>query len=187
MLLRLKGSKRLNRNLVPNTKMSYIRIKDVPRNGKKYTYAYLVKTTWRKRKKPKQTTLKYLGKLYPLPAVKKHHLCINHNLTSQELYKDLLRRELLNHGFEQKNTHLYLKDNCIADLNNLLFYTQEGKEIVLQLHSGFLCHHSAKQLLTYTPTLDKQGQKHYAKILALTGIHLEPEEFVDLYTYHEPL
>ena len=164
--------------------MTYIRIKDVTKkNGKKYTYAYLVQTTWRKRKHPKQKSLKYLGKIYSFNQEQNIHHCINHHLEKEHLFRDLLKIELLNHGFEEKKKSIFHKENCIVDLSRFLFYDKNGKETVLQINSGFLCHHSVHQLLHYTITNDKKGQKHFAKTLALTGIHLHPEEFVDLYEY----
>lgn len=164
--------------------MPYIRIKDVPKkSGKKYTYAYLVQTTWRKRKHPKQKSLKYLGKIYTFNLQKEVHHCINHGLSKEEIYFDILRVELLKHGFEEQRKGIFTYQACVADLTRAMFYTTEGKEAVFQLNSGFLCSHSFHQLLQYTITNDKKGQKHFAKTLALSGIALHPEEFVDLYGY----
>ena len=157
--------------------MAYIRIKDVPRNKKKYTYAYLVKTSWRKRKHPKQQSLRYLGKIYTFPPEHKLPHCLNHNLTIEEIYKDLLRVELLRHGFQEKKSGLFTKEHCFVDIPRILFYNTEGKEIVLQLHSGFLCSYSFHTLLSTPLTTTK----HFAKTLALSGFHLEPETFVELY------
>ncbi len=160
--------------------MPYIRIKDVTKkNGKRYTYAYLVKTSWRKRKHPKQKSLKYLGKLYNFNKERTHFHCINHALDKEDLLKDFYRNELLQHGFFQKN-NLFTKEDCIIDLERMLFYNKEGKQIVLQLNSGFLCSYSFYKLKDYTSFQDK---KNFAKTIALSGIELEPNEFIELYEY----
>lgn len=164
--------------------MAYIRIKDVMNStGKKYTYAYLVKSTWRKRKAPKQKTLKYLGKLYPFEIEEDRPICINQSHNKEEVYRELLRIELLNHGFKERKEHVLERYGCYVDLKRLIFYNQEGKEIVLQTNRGFLCNHSIQGLIDYTHTKDKKTQRHFAKMLELSGLDLEPEEFVELYEY----
>jgi len=164
--------------------MAYIRIKDVTKtNGKRYTYAYLVKSTWRKRKAPKQKTLKYLGKLYTPKIIENRLICINHNHSKEELYRELVRIELLNHGYKEKREGVLQHEDCYVDLKRLLFYNKEGKEIVLQTNRGFLCNHSIQRLIDYTHGKDKKTQRQFAKMLELSGLDLEPEEFVELYEY----
>ncbi|HZX12500.1 MAG TPA: hypothetical protein VFE88_03510 [Candidatus Nanoarchaeia archaeon] len=170
--------------------MAYIRIKDIFNNtGKTYTYAYLVQTTWRKRRPPKQKSLKYLGKLYTFPKIHNHPYCINHSLVLQDLYKDLLTLELLNHGFKKIKSNLYTNNNCYVDTQRFLFYNHQGKEIVLQLNSGFLCSHSIHTLLHHSLGNDRKAQKSLAKALALTGFSFTPEDFITLHEYltHESL
>src|SRR3989344_4864112 len=91
----------------------FIRIK-TRKNGK---YAYLVKNKWLKTKKyPKQEVVKYLGKVITPKKYSKTILNID-KLTFKESIIHLLKAELVNHKFKEKNNE-FIQDNIKINLED---------------------------------------------------------------------
>lgn len=145
--------------------MSFIRIKEV----KGQRYAYLVENKWTERG-ARQKVGKYLGRIYAPQKGKKtglkEYLSVKdlkgyvEDSDFKKIINDLMALELYNHG-----------------LNH--FYTEKQGNKVIALNQGFLCEHTLKALLNYSPEED-QGLR-LAELITGAGIDIEKEVFVELF------
>ena len=114
----------------------FIRIKNIRKKGKTYKYACIVSNKWRKtRKEAKQKVKKYLGRVYFFDKVSNKdffgYYSINDvggyikNNDKNKIIGDMIRFELINHGFKEKGD--FLADNNIYfdKRNNELFVNKE--------------------------------------------------------------
>lgn len=162
----------------------FIRIK-TRKNGK---YAYLVKNKWLKTKKyPKQEVVKYLGKVITPKKYSKTILNID-NLTFKEAIIHLLKTELTNHKFKEKN-NIFIQKDILIDLKTKTI-TKNLKPISLELNEGFLNNYTLKELLNfkYKTKQPPLTQGHtLANLLISAGIKLSPSKFLKLFKkIHNP-
>jgi len=161
---------------------TYIRIKHrTNTSGNEYDYAYLVQWT----SNPiyaHQKHLRYLGKVHTLPQIHPHipHI-INHALSPKELLTDLLRVELLKHGFRYYTNYVYTYPPYFVDLHHGTVYTTPHKEVVLQLNAGYLCTYTLQNLFNPEHPLPLTNSKAFVNFLALNGIDLNQDELIDLH------
>ncbi len=152
--------------------MAFVRAKKI----KGQQYGYLVSNYW-EAGKTKQKVAKYLGKIYSLE--KQQDVALP---SLPEIYSDALIEaiawELSRHGFVRTEKQM-LKDGIIVDFSN---HTVKGKSnAVLKLNEGFLCEHTLKQMVSYTPSSEypeKEGPR-FASMLLEAGI--SKDAFVELY------
>ena len=161
---------------------TYIRIKHRQNtSGNSYDYAYLVQ--WNSNPVyGHQKHLRYLGKVYSFIQTHPHipHL-INHALPVQALIKELLRVELLRHGFRRHIHNLYTHSSYFVDLDHGTVYSSITKEVVLQLNAGYLCTHTLQNLFNTETPLPLTPIQTFVTTLALQGIDLTQDELIDLH------
>ena len=88
----------------------YIRTKIRTNNTKKsYTYAYLAEIR-RKRGKPKQKIIKYLGRVYAFPKKENNEVIINLGDSIKDIFCSLVKTELQNHDFAELKEKLNKED-----------------------------------------------------------------------------
>ncbi len=170
----------------------YIRTKSrTSKNGKIYSYAYLVKSKYRK-KYPIQKVKKYLGPIIHLQKEKEltlKDLYPNLEETLKKLgFKDLLLSllvlELKKHSFTETSPKIFQKENIQINLNTLEIKKKpENTNLCLKLNEGYLC----KETLTFLFSTDKTQfsdtkklAKHLAKNLINAGISPEKDIFIIL-------
>lgn len=174
----------------------YIRVK----TAKNHEYAYLIENQWNKEKKKINKKVRaYLGRIYKLP---KTNNLILEQITKKEINEyftitsissiltDLIKLELLNHGFKLKK-ELLTNNSLSINLENLKIYnTKSNKPITLQLNQGFLNEFTLNQLINFKIPKNKEdieAGKILANKLALTGISINPEHFVSLFKKYKNL
>ncbi|MEK6826431.1 MAG: hypothetical protein AABX90_02275 [Nanoarchaeota archaeon] len=160
---------------------------------KNQEYAYLVKNIWRKRKKSsRQKSSKYLGKLYKFNKIKNNSLEEYINITDINKYlektpdnkiiKDLLKLELLNHGFQQKSKNIFLLNNFKVNLSKkTVIDTKTKKPICLEINNNFLCNYTLSRIINFIPKKDLtelQIGKQLANAFESAGIIVPKELFV---------
>lgn len=174
----------------------YIRTKKI-RNT---LYAYLVSARWSKKKKaPKQKTVKYLGKLHTIE--KKYNKTFEkyikkdlHNYlkksTPRRITLDLVRCELLNHRFKEVKKDIWKYKNFIVDLKTKKVYdTNTNKTICLEINNNFLTTHTLRNIVYFSspPNLtNMQIGKSLAKAYLSAGIIIPEEIFVDIFQKISP-
>ncbi len=173
--------------------MSFIRVKKIgKKDGKKYSYAYLVENKWRKRKVKgsRQKVSKYLGAVISIEKTSNLDFFqileikdINEylaNMTKEKIVTDLARYELKARGFLENGKTL-AKEDIIFDVSNLRFADGSGKEnpIVIQMNEGFLCQHNLISLINFKKTDDEyQTGIELAKAFLEAGLSVPKEIFV---------
>ena len=160
----------------------FIRTKKI----KNQLYAYLVKNTWKKRKKSsRQKTHSYLGKVIKPQKTqnKTFQEFINYNFEEapiKKLIKDLIKLELYNHNFKQVSKNKYEYENIIVNLKDKKV-TKGKKEICLEINNNFLCSYTLRKLIDFSPKKDLtqlQIGKQLANSFESAGIILPKEIFV---------
>ena len=150
--------------------MVYIRVKRI----NKQPYAYLVENISTKNG-PRQKVKKYLGRIYDYKKNDQDDQSIIAK-TKQEFIKNLVVKQLQNHGFKTKDNHS-MQDKVSFSLNDLQFNTG-----VLAINEGYLCNHTIQQLLEFRKSKDLTKDAHVlAKNFLLAGLPVSKEEFVDFY------
>ncbi|MBI2139783.1 hypothetical protein HYU14_02575 [Candidatus Woesearchaeota archaeon] len=168
--------------------MAYIRIKKIKtKKGECYPYAYLVENCYKKRAKgSRQKVLSYLGRVYELQKVKERPVILEHPFEGDNFKAamlDLVKRELLNHGFVVWNEIYREGDIEIMFTPEGLAATKNGKpeRIVLQMNEGFLCRETLDELINFRGRGDeKERGRLFAKALVKAGINITQEMFVAL-------
>lgn len=169
----------------------YIRTKKI----KNTLYAYLVSARWSKRRKaPKQKTVKYLGKLYKIKKIynKPFEKYIKKNLSlylKKNLYKkivfDLVCCELVNHRFKEIKKDIWNHKNLVVDLKTKKVYDlNTNKTVCLEINNNFLTTHTLRNIVyfNFLPNLTKiQIGKSLAKAFLSAGIMLPEDIFVTLF------
>lgn len=172
----------------------FIRIKNIKKNGKVYSYAYIVENKWRKRVKvgARQKVRGYLGKVYRLEKKADHDFLDYYkiqdiksyikNNNKNKIITDLIKLALINHGFKEKEKVLTNKD-ITFDLINKQFIDKEAtKKIVLAINDGFFCKETLHKLLKgrFLGTEKEAGYK-LAKAFVEAGIKVPKEVFVGIF------
>ncbi len=157
----------------------FIRIKKISNKE----YAYLVKNVWKKRKKAsRQKVSSYLGRVYKLSKIKNEQLKDCSNLSAKAIIKELIKQELINHGFQETKVNNFEKDNFIVNLKKKEVKDKKTKkQICLEINNNFLCAYTLRKLLNFSP---KQGLtklqvgKELANAFESAGIIVPKELFV---------
>ncbi|RLE38569.1 hypothetical protein DRJ17_03595 [Candidatus Woesearchaeota archaeon] len=157
-------------------------------------YAYKVENIWRKRKKAsRQKVGKYLGRVYTVDKEKDLNFMhvvkkdLDKYLSETDYYmiiKDLILKELLNHGFVRKkySKYKYVKDGLMVDLKYKKVFNDKEKECVLRMNEGFLCNTTMKGLLNFKGEGSEReiGQK-LANNLVEAGLVVDQDVFLALF------
>ena len=168
----------------------FIRAKKI----KNQKYAYLVENRWSKTKKnTRQKTKKYLGKiLYLQPSVnisfnEYFKLIDNHsffkNKSLDEAILDLVRFELLKHGFKEKDKDIWVNMDIRVDIDKKEV-KQNNKTICISINQGYISEHTLKELFYYlTPRsyIQKDLAKSLATVFVSAGISIEPNFFISFF------
>ncbi|MBS3139889.1 hypothetical protein J4479_02700 [Candidatus Woesearchaeota archaeon] len=150
--------------------MVYIRVKKISHQS----YAYLVENISTARG-PRQKVLKYLGKVYAYSKISDQEPPLA-STAKLEFLRELIARNLQNHGFIKKNNCLQ-REEIAFSLKDLQLKTG-----VVALNDGFLCNHTLQQLTAFkiSKNLQKDGYV-LAKNFLQAGLPLSREEFVNYY------
>lgn len=175
----------------------FIRVKKIRKKDKLYQYAYIVENRWRKRPKrgkkgARQKVKSYLGRVYFLDKKDDKDFFEHYNIKDIDEYiknnksriiNELIKLELINHGFKEKNELLFLNNIFFEIKNNKIYSTDErnvkNKKVVLKLNEGFLCNKTINSLVM-GKSVDKDGYK-FARAFVDAGINIPKELFVKLY------
>lgn len=155
----------------------FIRIK---KRGSSGDYAYLVENFWINNSS-RQKIKNYLGKVYESQKVHDIQVAPNLALDYKELILDMLKNELLRHGFQEKDG-VYFLEKVFVNLNIGTIYNSKGKNVVIKLNEGYLCDYYLQELLGFVIEQDEKikGIK-LANLLVSAGLKVKPESFVELY------
>lgn len=183
--------------------MTYIRLKKFKRkNGKIVTYAYVVQNRWKKRvrkgskKGARQKVKDYLGKVHEFSRVGEREFMSHFEVNDIESYfdengrdkviKDLIRIELLNHGFKETGdfyvngavaVYISDKDFFIKNLDK-----EKDRKIVIAMNEGFLCDETFNKLLNFK---GEGGPKEVGlslgNALLEAGLKVPNEIFVEMF------
>ena len=172
----------------------YIRSKKRKLNsGKVVEYAYLVSIKHRKTKTPKQKVKKYLGRIYRLE--KKDNKTFKEFIVQDlDLYfkktplkrikKDLIKLELLNHGFLEISKNILTFNDFKVNLNKLEVLDNKNNPISLEINNNFINSYTLNKILNYNPPKNLsqlQLAKEYANNLLSLGLTLPEDVFVRLF------
>ena len=151
--------------------MVFVRIKKL----KGREYAYLVENEWTINGS-RQKVKKYLGRVIKPLKRKETETDIN-NLEYKQAILELVKQELLNHGFSKEltfeNTHVNLNKHEI---------TKAGRKVVIALNEGFLCSQTLKDALEIElKGHEEQAGTQLAKTLLEMGLGLPKDTFVKLF------
>lgn len=150
----------------------FIRTKQI--KGKEY--AYLSENKWNKKtKKVKQSTKKYLGKVYRFEKVADIEFDCKAD-APEDLIRAVVEWELRKHGFKQNNM-IWQKEECFVDLKNKKVYGKRGV-VAIGMNQGLLADYTLRRLFHYTRI--KNGYD-YAKKFVEAGLDVPKEVFVEIY------
>ena len=150
----------------------------------KKEYAYIVKNTWKKRKTEyRQKVSSYLGRVYKLKKTINNQLEADYQKQSyKKTILDLIRLELLNHGFKEIKKNTWQKETFMADLKNKKVYDFKNKKnICLEINNNFLCSYTLRKLANFTPKkglTELQIGKQLANAFEAAGILISKEVFI---------
>lgn len=169
----------------------YIRIKKI----KGIEYAYLVKSYWSKRKKtPKQKTIKYLGRVYKFKKTKKLLLEKFLKIKDIDIYyqkkpiknivKDLIKLELLNHNFKEEKKDIFQQEDIVINFENKKVYNSlTKKQVCIEINNNFVSTKTLRNImnLIIPPGLTNiQICKYLANSFLSTGITIPEDKFIIL-------
>jgi hypothetical protein len=170
--------------------LTFIRVKRAKRkNGKICEYAYISENRRYRKKKVKQKTKKYLGRVYRLDRsnvmdffefynIDDINYYIN-NRTKEQLLLDLIRLELYNYGFEDKGKE-WQKEDIIFNLKDKKVYNKKNKSVALAFNDGFLNDFTIKRILDFKTESEEDGYI-LAKLFIEAGIAVPKEIFIGFY------
>lgn len=193
----------------------FIRVKYI----KNQPYAYKVSNRWRKRKGTKQEIKGYLGRVYYLNLVKELSFdeFIGNNMSeyleknsTRAIILDLIRYELLKHGFNYKGNNKNILFYTNGPINNtinaksesseknniksdslrikveiapsILSITDTKKPIVLALNNDYLCNYTLRELAKFkSHSEEEECGKELAKAFISAGIPVIPSLFIEIF------
>lgn len=165
--------------LFPIIAMAFLRVKKI--NGNLYCYLVQNKHT---KKGPRQKVKKYLGKVVRLEQ-KQDDADIGEldglfKKSKENILYDLIKFELIRHGFKEKKDFLINKDICFNKNNFKIL--RRGKDVLLSLNEGFLSDFTIKRILDFKKTHDFQKDAHsLAKYFVEAGFNIPKEIFIEFY------
>ena len=183
--------------------MTYIRLKRFKRkNGNVATYAYLVKNMWKKRvpkgseKGARQKVKGYLGKVHEFSRVGGREFISHFSINDvkghfdehgkDKVVRDLLRLELLNHGFIETGD-FYASGDLAVYLSNKDFFIknlseEKDRKLVIGMNEGFLCKETFEKLLGFKASGDpKEVGLALGNALLEAGLKVPTEVFVEMF------
>tara|TARA_Y100000310_G_C20674037_1_gene811865 strand:+ start:737 stop:1357 length:621 start_codon:yes stop_codon:yes gene_type:complete len=182
--------------------MVYIRIKKFKRkNGATAEYAYLVENRWKKRTKKgsqkgaRQKVKGYLGKVHNFERISDKEFITHFSVDDvkshfnehgmSKVVRDLVRVELLNHGFDETGDFyangdlaVYMgKDFFIKNLKE-----EKDRKLVIAMNEGFLCKETLGNLLRFKPKGDeKEVGLQLGNALLGAGLNVPHSVFVEMF------
>ncbi|MBW2992625.1 hypothetical protein KY345_05400 [Candidatus Woesearchaeota archaeon] len=179
--------------------MAFVRIKKV--KGKQY--AYLVQNNWRKgkirkRKGVKQKVKAYLGRVYRLvrekdidfwQTVDSEPETYLRLATKKKILHDLIRFELLKHGFVnvkedalKKDSGEWMRGDIRISINKKKIVNKLNSKCVLAINEGYLCGYMLKKLFNYDVKgpIEESGLE-LARLFIETGLNVPQEVFIEYY------
>ena len=183
--------------------MSYIRLKRFKRkSGKVVTYAYVVKNVWKKRvpkgsmKGARQKVKGYLGKVHDFERVSDREFMSHFNVSDvkghfdehgkDKVIRDLVRVELLNHGFSETGD-FYANNDIAVYLGDKDFFIknlteEKDRKLVIAMNEGFLCKETLSKVLKFKPNgTPKEVGLALGNALLEAGIKVPNEIFVEIF------
>lgn len=158
--------------------MAFVRKKKI--KGKEY--AYLVENSWTK-KGSRQKVKAYLGKVFSFPQVKTPEL--EESNDPKTMIKNLVKWELLKHGFEEKGNYFVNGEVKVLFENEKLKLADSDVEPAFAFNEGYLCNYFLGQLFGLKlQKKDKEKQEtmlNVAKLFVNAGINVPKEAFIKLY------
>lgn len=165
--------------------MSFIRTKKIKGNE----YAYIVENRWR-RKKTKQKSKKYLGRVYRYDKEKEKDFYEYHEIEDiekyisekdkHELISDVIRLELYNHGFVPDEEKVFVKKCCFVDVDKKKVFNKRGNNISLAFNEGFLTTYSMRKIFKFKAEDEDDGYE-FAKLFVEAGLSVPKEVFVGIF------
>ncbi|MFH1850394.1 MAG: hypothetical protein ABH879_09535 [archaeon] len=163
----------------------FIRIKKI----KDTQYAYLVKNKWTK-KGARQKTVRYLGRVFrpaQLQSLTFHDVLGADGLDESKLaavdyLRLLIKTELLNHGFIEKESLVFERDKLNVDLTRAKVRVGM-KRAAININEDFMCDFTLKRLLKFScqGTQEEVGTE-LAKAFIGAGIPVEQEIFITVFS-----
>ena len=162
----------------------YIRTKTrTNKSNNTYAYAYLAQIR-RKKSRPKQKILKYLGRIYIAQKIGTKQPEITLDSPLRDIFSSLLKTELENHGFKE-TVPLSLRNwDLEVNLGNITVSNlKTGKKVCIQLNQGILCEETLKNLVEYSiPQENLKGiRQHFAKTIVEAGIQAPETVMVQIF------
>jgi hypothetical protein len=165
--------------------MSFIRTKKI----KGSEYAYIVENRWA-RKRTKQRSKKYLGKVYRFDRVGVMDFYEHYDISNIDEYlagkskegviRDLVKLELFNYGFKEEKG-VWQRDGCFINLKGKKVYNQKGNNIALAFNDGFLTTYAIRKLHNFTADVEEEGYD-FAKLFIEAGIAVPKDVFVGVFS-----
>ena len=162
--------------------MAFIRIKRIKGNE----YAYIVENKWKK-KKVKQKTKKYLGRVYRFD-VKDSDFFSFYNVgvedyisknSKDQMIKDLIRWELVRHGFIEEGGVL-INGGCKVDISKKKVLNDKVNNIALAFHEGYMLGDGLSRLFKFEASVQEEAYD-LAKLFVESGFQVTQEVFVGIF------
>lgn len=165
--------------------MAFIRTKKI----KGQEYAYIVENKW-SRKKTKQKTKKYLGKVYRPDRVNVMDFYEYYSVadadvyieskSKQEIVEDLLKLVLFNYGFTEKGNVL-ANGEVYFDLKNKRTFNEKGNDVAIAMNEGYLTGYALRKIMKFIPEDEESGWE-FAKMFVEAGFVVPKDVFVGIFS-----
>lgn len=157
--------------------MSFIRLKKRVSKSNENYYAYLVDNKW-DNYSPKQKVRAYLGKYIKLEQQNK----VSVKLNKRNLFKDLVKQELLSHNFVQKNKSLFIHaQGYLVDFNKKRVLNADKTPVCLGINQGYLCNYTLNKLFSLKYKINKKKDKELLRALLDIGITPNKDLFSEVF------
>jgi hypothetical protein len=165
--------------------MAFFRIKKIKnKQGKIYSYAYLVENKWKGSKKTgkqaKQKVKAYLGKVFKFSQVNEKEFNSYHQIedTSNYLKQREMRgivRDLIEWEIHKHDIHpsFFNADNFKINY--------KGKDVAIKINEGYMCNHTLSKLINFKINEDEEVGYSLAKVFVDAGINVPKELFVKIF------
>lgn len=154
---------------------------------KRQKYAYLVQNKWVDGK-VKQRVKKYLGKVFSPEKTKEtpfyEHYSDYPRKGPPEVIRDIVRLELINHGFAILDDKTLSKEDVIVNVAKCKVKTKNNKNAVLVLNNSYLHNKKLKELVNFKKEEKEEEATpgtRLAKAFLEAGMNVDKEIFVQLY------
>jgi len=165
--------------------MAFIRTKKIKGNE----YAYIVENTW-KRKKTKQKTKKYLGRVYRPDRVNMMDFYEFYSIgdsgqyiqekSKEEIIEDLVKLELFNYGFTETKG-VWGRNGCFFRIKDKKVYNKRGNHVAIAFNEGYLTTYALKNILSFRAEIEEEGYD-FAKLMVEAGLAIPQDIFVGIFS-----